>query len=153
MSIFIECHDNGEAKVVSAAIANHLYWKRCECDHDTGYTCEHCHKHGRMVLDDEGAEFFRLQEKYKKLVQKARSINTDKCDTYKRYMVFDKEENEFAYNWDGTPCEFNGVDTVFLKGLGCNCPPDRPCGSCVDTWEHHKIGERFILKEVTVETI
>jgi len=84
------------------------------------------------------------------MVLRNRSTNTDKANTFKRYMVFDIEENEFAYNWDGTPCEFNGVDTVMIKGVGCNCHPDYPCGSCIDVWTPHKIGERFALREVPV---
>ena len=69
--LFVICEDLEETKAAAQAIANYRYWKKCKCDHDVGYICEHCHKHGQM-LDDEGERFYRFQERYQRLIYRSR---------------------------------------------------------------------------------
>ena len=62
-------------------------------------------------------------------------------------ILWDKEEDEKAMNWDETRPEIFG-DIVRIKDLGCHCNPGHMCGGCVDIYKEFPIGpnERYFWK-------
>jgi len=62
------CNDK-ELYIISKIIAEYLYWERCSCDHDVGYTCSFCTKHKHYFDND---NFQELINRYSELIKRYR---------------------------------------------------------------------------------
>ena len=58
-------------------------------------------------------------------------------------IVWDKDNNEQAQNWDGTEPRVVG-NAICITELGCNCCPPG-CGGCIDVDKWYDIGKSYYI--------